>query len=351
MMALDWFLMDYPRACRQIMVALLVALVVPISNALFETTVGLLTDLEKHQSWSAFRQHRLFKRTVFRISNISCLFALRYYADLPWYTCMSGRMGYQVLLYLLIDITITNVFELVTPPLMKLANKCFGKSSVNSLSDEANKPDFELADEYFEIVYRQYVICMGFCVMPMISLIGLIANLIEWPVDKYRLLYQCRVPRGCLVGGRRKLVLFVVFASVAGLLTFPTGLIWFSTPVLCWPCSQYTHEIVPGGGTCSGDFEPFECLDANSELAISPTEIRGQIANLKDTDDATRGIGISFFRQNDHLFSHRRCNCRPCNLAISFVPRSAAWSDSKLSRLLRYFYFSKLMQYAVSMPP
>ncbi|KAJ1471694.1 hypothetical protein T484DRAFT_1843182, partial [Baffinella frigidus] len=54
------------------------------------------------------------------------------------------------------------------------------------LSDEyfeENKPDFELSDEYFEIVYRQYVICMGFSVMPMIALIGLTANLIELPVD------------------------------------------------------------------------------------------------------------------------------------------------------------------------
>lgn len=45
--------------------------------------------------------------------------------------------------------------------------------------DEAAKPEFDVATEYLELFYRQFVIYIGMMVFPGVTVLGLFANIIE----------------------------------------------------------------------------------------------------------------------------------------------------------------------------
>jgi hypothetical protein len=44
-----------------------------------------------------FRQHRLAMLSIFRVLNVYSLFAIRFFADSPYFNCVAGRIGLQVL--------------------------------------------------------------------------------------------------------------------------------------------------------------------------------------------------------------------------------------------------------------
>jgi len=46
-------------------------------------------------------------------------------------------------------------------------------------SDDDQKPDFELSEEYFEIIYRQFIMYMGISVFPLISGAALCCSVLQ----------------------------------------------------------------------------------------------------------------------------------------------------------------------------
>jgi hypothetical protein len=53
-------------------------------------------------------------------------------------------------------------------------------------------PEFELSDEYLKTLFRQFLLISSMSVFPLVSLVALIANVIEWPLTKYRLIHLSR---------------------------------------------------------------------------------------------------------------------------------------------------------------
>jgi hypothetical protein len=297
--------------------AILASITVTLSNILFETIVGFLTTYERHLTWSSYRAHRLFKLMTFRLCNIIALFSLRYYADVAWFTCMSSRLAYQLLVFILLDLSLSNIIELGYAVIFKWCNTCGGPA--NQKSNEEEKPEFELTDEYFEVVYRQYVMYMGISVFPMITGLTLIANLLEFPLDKWRLVNLCSKPKGYMAGGRIRIAQFMFFAALAALVTFPLGPVWYGAPLgpyICWPCNSYTAMEAPSGNVCAPQFESPVCLDNKGAVMPSDT-IHTKISALKSSDVAVSKAADDWFSTNGHLFTNRRCACRPCNAAIS----------------------------------
>ena len=52
-------------------------------------------------------------------------------------------------------------------------------------ANDQSKPDFNLAEEYLELLYRQYIIYMGSMTFPMITMVGFLGNILEFFLDKY----------------------------------------------------------------------------------------------------------------------------------------------------------------------
>jgi hypothetical protein len=297
--------------------AILASITVTISNVLFELIVALLTELECHKRWSAYRAHRLFKLMTFRWCNIFALFALRYYADVAWFTCMSSRLAYQLLIFIVLDISLSNALEVVLALIMRCCLSWGGPS--NRKSNEEQKPEFELTDEYFEVVYRQYVMYMGISVFPMITLLTVLANIIEYPLDKWRLITLCSKPKGYMAGGRIRIAQFLFIAALAALITFPLGAVWFGPPLgpyICWPCTSYSGMETTSGKQCLPQFESPMCQDKSGALIASDV-IRDRVEELKSGNTTVVKAADSWFADNSHLFTSRRCACRPCTAAIS----------------------------------
>jgi hypothetical protein len=63
-------------------------------------------------------------------------------------------------------------------------------------SNDSVRPEFDLAEEYLELIYRQFIIYLAFAIVPLVPVLGLLANIVEYRVDKYRLLRICQQPRG-----------------------------------------------------------------------------------------------------------------------------------------------------------
>uniref|UniRef100_A0A7S0H799 WW domain-containing protein n=1 Tax=Hanusia phi TaxID=3032 RepID=A0A7S0H799_9CRYP len=308
----------------QLAVSLITSAIVPISNLIFDSIVRFLTDLEKHPTWSSYRRHRLLKIVLFRLVNVYGLFIFRFYADLPFYTCSSSRIAFQIFIFILMDITINNFVEFFWPHIWKLIvcllSPCISLENKEG-SDEEQKPEFELTDEYFEIVYRQFIMYIGISVFPMITGITLLTNIVEWPIDRYRLIYHCRRPRGMLVGGRSMLSKLLFFSALCSIIAFPSGIVWFGPPLgpyLCWPCPQYSNRAISPSVSCGSQFEQVQCSVGGTE--ISYPEIRTNLLQLQSwkSSPTQRANAVSFMKQYfGSLQSSRRCACRPCVNVIS----------------------------------
>ena len=81
--------------------ALVPSAIVSLSNIAFASVVDMLNRWDKHPTWSKYRNHRLFKILGFRIVNVMCLFVFKYFSDVPFYTCVTRRISFQVFTFML----------------------------------------------------------------------------------------------------------------------------------------------------------------------------------------------------------------------------------------------------------
>jgi nitrate reductase NapE component len=96
-------------------------------------------------------------------------------------------------------------------------------------SNDSVRPEFDLAREYLEVLYRQFIVYLAFSIFPLVAVLGLICNIFEYKLDKYRLLRICQHPRG-LQGSMRKFLVFFLFTiAVVALVGPPFGAVWVLT--------------------------------------------------------------------------------------------------------------------------
>jgi hypothetical protein len=47
------------------------------------------------------------------------------------------------------------------------------------------QPEFDIAKEYMELFYKQFIICLGMTVFPLITLLGMLSYILEYMLDRY----------------------------------------------------------------------------------------------------------------------------------------------------------------------
>ncbi len=62
-------------------------------------------------------------------------------------------------------------------------------------------------------------------VFPPLTVIGLITNIIEYPLDKYRMLKVCQKPKRLDLSMKRFLVIWLIVTALAAFVTWPYPLI------------------------------------------------------------------------------------------------------------------------------
>ncbi len=341
-------------------ITIAVVLIKALLDGVFETIAGILTDMERHISYSGFRYHRLFKLFVFRLVNLMSLFIIRYYADVPFYPCLASRTSNQAFILVMFELTLNNFIELglnyglkvmaklrqkwfppkPLEPVKKLGSESGTQTDAQSESRTAedqehtikveHAPEIELTDDYLEVVYRHYFMFAFMGVFPLVNLFVLLCNLIELPLDKLKFVkLSGKAIRGNFQRSTLLLSLLLFITAVAGLLHFPTGAAWLLPPLgpqMCWPCDTFS-QTQTAGGSCLLNFEPAGCRDA-AGAPLSQGDIRNRLSHLWTPLPAPGAPGAAeaaisaasaskWLADNDHLFSSRRCGCRPCSLILA----------------------------------
>lgn len=104
--------------------------------------------------------------------------------------CMLSQYGYKYLIFVCTDLTVSNILEIGIP---YIKMKYEQRKQQNANLDL--RPEFQVEEEYLELIYRQYIIYNAMIYFPMATLFNLIISLVEVFVDKFRLLNICKLPQ------------------------------------------------------------------------------------------------------------------------------------------------------------
>eukprot|EP00727_Mastigamoeba_balamuthi_P006220 m51a1_g2217 hypothetical protein (477) ;mRNA; r:212591-214663 len=205
--------------------SVLISIIIIIINIIWKEICVLLTILERHSTWSGHRLNDMVKLFLFRIINVTVMYAamqtaVETSAEKADYTCPLQDNGIKFIALILCDLVLMNAFDMLYPIVvahMKRRFPCLRGEG----SDESDLPEFDVAEEYLEVLYRQFVLFMGSLSAPLLPLLSLMTNGAEYFLDKYRMLHLCQRPKrlehpllGLTVG-------FMLMAAVAAIVSYP----------------------------------------------------------------------------------------------------------------------------------
>lgn len=122
------------------------------------------------------------------------------------------------------------MIEIVYPYFYHKFMGCCLRKETSKTSD-VGRVDFEIADEYLELFIRQFIVCIGTPLVPVIPFFAFLANLIEILVDRYRLMRLVKTPPYLKGSMRHFLVFFMFLTGIVSLLIFPYGSLWVLTSI------------------------------------------------------------------------------------------------------------------------
>eukprot|EP01138_Halocafeteria_seosinensis_P001719 gb/GECG01001762.1/.p1 GENE.gb/GECG01001762.1/~~gb/GECG01001762.1/.p1 ORF type:complete len:183 (+),score=10.11 gb/GECG01001762.1/:1-549(+) len=128
-------------------------------------------------------------------------------------------------LQLIFELSVGNLVQVVWP-WVYLKYKQRGALH-SGYGDEHLKSEFDLTEEFTEVLYRQFIIYLGTTVFPLIPVMGVVSYIVEYWIDKYRLIYLCRKQLNKPSPVRARLLFGLhIFVAVAALFSFPNGTVW-----------------------------------------------------------------------------------------------------------------------------
>jgi len=214
------------------------------TNAIWWKLCEVLTNFEGHSTWSQYRKHLTLKYYFFKVINLLVIFISRYmvrtssdwFNFIPLYlfilrnatvnislTCTLELDSEQFLLLIVTEMIATRFTAVIGPWIYyKLWSKC---NEAGPFSDKG-RPIFDLPMEYLEVLYRQFIIYLGITVFPWIVILGVIGNIVDYPVNKWYLLNIAHTPPLLRGSMRSFLVFFMFMTSLLSLIVFPQGIFW-----------------------------------------------------------------------------------------------------------------------------
>ena len=204
-------------------ISLLIAVLVQILNSAY-FAVGYFTTMHMPiETWTGFSKVYAAKLILFRVCQNVAVFGAKQYKG----ACAYYLIGEQFFFILLIDLTLGNVFEVIGPYVTSKIK--FYIHQHTSLLVGATKmemdPQFLISVEYLELFGRLYVLLMAVVVFPGASVLTLAGIIVDYWLDKWRLMKVSAVQRSRLDGTQRNNIaamimlatLFAFFTPYAGM--------------------------------------------------------------------------------------------------------------------------------------
>lgn len=203
-----------------------VSCAITLTNNILQIIARTLTTFEKRTTWTAVRHHNALKQITLKILNVWMFLLAKFLVQRANRSdsdsqelCYLDLVGRQYFTLIVMDLTVANFIEVGIP----IISRSF-KSKYTNASDIASKEDFDVAIEYLELIYRQYIVYVAFNSFPMVSLLAIITNGLEFFIDRYRLIHLMKAT-GSMETHRMTqfLSFFLTLVAIAGLLSFPSG--------------------------------------------------------------------------------------------------------------------------------
>ncbi|KAL9654269.1 hypothetical protein ABK040_010301 [Willaertia magna] len=196
-------------------ISIAISAIVGIMNYIWKLFSVKLTNFERHQTWSGYRKHNTFKFLFFKLFSVFVMGLTKGFFATP---CVMTALGNQYLIQMLLDFFVFNTIELVMPYIIYRVKKYKNKGGNNEI-----RPDFDVAEEYLELIYRQYIIYCGFTSFPLVTLIGLLASICELYLDKLRLLKLCHRPPITTGSVKTVVAIFLLISALLPILNWGGG--------------------------------------------------------------------------------------------------------------------------------
>ncbi|KAL9648612.1 hypothetical protein ABK040_016245 [Willaertia magna] len=225
-------------------ISLAISVLVSVINKIWSEICLSLTNFEKHTSWSSYRNHNTFKYLFFKLLNIFVMSFTKGLFNVP---CVLRTLGHQYLIQILLDFVVFNIIELILPIFIY---KIKEMRQTGRGSDEDMRPEFDVGEEYLEVIYRQYLIYCGFSTFPMITFISVLGTVAELYLDKFRLLKVCKKPPMTNTSLKTFVSFYLICIALLPIINwgggnvYPmTGYFWCNTPNNreCEPCNVFAQ--------------------------------------------------------------------------------------------------------------
>jgi len=207
----------------------LVMLVNNTLDFLGKRVAGWCTHLEAHKRRMSHSKHKTIKLFLFKFAVVNTMYITQkivymnnyYYMD----ECPMRSVASKFLVFMLMNLTVGNFMNWIVPIFRYRGIRKAKKKS------KPYKPiQFDIAFEYMELFYRQYIMYLGMTVFPMIVPFCILVNIVEYFSDKYRLLSLSRETKKVVLTAFSQWAYFVPsFMSFLSLLAFaawPDGGMW-----------------------------------------------------------------------------------------------------------------------------
>lgn len=203
-----------------------------------------LTSFEKHTKTSSYGMHKTAKLFFFKAFIVSTVTIFQRFAAMITDTEKECPMRPEAMDFFSIILT-----DLVVSNLIDWAFSIFENHS-KKRNIRKNKPvepiSFDVASENFELLYRQYVMYLGMSVFPLIVPFTILTFIIEYFLDKKRLIKYVDDEKKMSGDDPRRLsVLLFVMAAIAFVM-WPDGCLFtvfgnkFDTEYIC-KCSVFGY--------------------------------------------------------------------------------------------------------------
>eukprot|EP00727_Mastigamoeba_balamuthi_P005174 m51a1_g14655 hypothetical protein (449) ;mRNA; r:150950-153018 len=209
---------------------------------------GWLTHIERHKTRMTHSKHKTIKLFIYKIVLCTTLYvAQRWVEDRDssrHHQCPMRSAGIKFLSVLVCDATLGTFLVWAVPAWRLCRNKCKSDQS------KVQPIQMDLANEYMDHLYRQYWMLLGLTVFPPITILVLIMNVFQYPLDRARLLLLCGRTKRTVGSAKYYLATLMSLVTLLGFFVWPNGGFW----VLFGNHLEASHYCACSiyGSTCSG---------------------------------------------------------------------------------------------------
>ena len=191
-------------------VAFAIAIVVAVLNTLYGYAAWYLTEFEKWQSFTVWKRAQSMKLMLFKLGNIVTVYAAKDYSSYKHTSCVYDVIGQQFLSIFLVEFIAMNIWEMVLTFSQAHWAREIASWTGSILGDQENLPTFDVATQYLEVFYRQYLGVMAMAVFPLSMAIVVPGMLLSAWVDQFLLYKICGRPKKMV--GTQKVFLAICLA-------------------------------------------------------------------------------------------------------------------------------------------